>query len=798
MKKRRATRLLIPAVLLIPLAMLIPGSPFYLAELLIPKSQFNARSLRSWIGDLNSSDDRVRRQAIFALGAIGDDAAEAVPALAAVLRDDSDSDLRVQVALALSKMSSASRAAVPELAGALSDSEPYVRAYAAVALLRLGKDAAPAIDALVKAIDDDSNQTNLETFHFTLQEMMIRALGKASAGRPDAVAPLTRVLQREGTDAMHLAAVRALGEVGPDAGPAMTTLRGMLATSSTFMRAAIADSLAMITSHRMSDKEMAEACKEMELPEKERQYIWAIEHHGNLLVKYGFSGLAAALKNADVADLTRLLATDFAGSDLGRPEHVRASVPYAEVERLDDSGQASVPLDRAAFVARLLQLRKVFADRPPQVKFALMTLSPKRRGQLDGIWEGTTLLRMHGEHHKGAPAEILVMLRYSLPRPSKETFSRPGWLHGAAVLQVLTSKSPHYLFAEVAKQRGLDTASLHDNWKSKQFHSQPGGVYVCDFDRDGILDVLVTDVDRCWLYRGRPSGIFEDVTETMGLPRKGLRNSVAAWVDIDGDGWEDLILGGRVYRNEDGKRFADYTRRCNLRLPSEATGIIVADYDRDGKLDLYVTRPGPPGGQSWLDGKSDVSSGNILFRNRGNWHFQDVTRSSKASGGRRSTFTAAWLDANNDGWPDLHVANEFGDGVLLINNRDGTFSSHRLGDRPADFGTMGVAVGDVNNDGNIDIYCANMYSKAGTRVIGNMAADAYPPDVMEKIRRFVAGSQLHLNRGDLKFDQAGTKMQVASVGWAYGACLADLDNDGWLDLYATAGFVSRSRDEPDG
>jgi hypothetical protein len=66
------------------------------------------------------------------------------------------------------------------------------------------------------------------------------------------------------------------------------------------------------------------------------------------------------------------------------------------------------------------------------------------------------------------------------------------------------------------------------------------------------------------------------------------------------------------------------------------------------------------------------------------------------------------------------------------------------------------------------------------------------------MRRFVAGSQLHLNKGGLKFEQAGTKMQVAAVGWAYGPCLVDLDNDGWLDIYATAGFASRDRNEPDG
>ena len=88
--------------------------------------------------------------------------------------------------------------------------------------------------------------------------------------------------------------------------------------------------------------------------------------------------------------------------------------------------------------------------------------------------------------------------------------------------------------------------------------------------------------------------------------------------------------------------------------------------------------------------------------------------------------------------------------------------------------------------------------QAGSRVLGNLSEGAYPADVMARMRRFVAGSQLHLNQGGLRFDQAGERMQVHAVGWAYGPALADLDNDGWLDLYATSGQISRDRDKPDG
>ncbi len=186
------------------------------------------------------------------------------------------------------------------------------------------------------------------------------------------------------------------------------------------------------------------------------------------------------------------------------------------------------------------------------------------------------------------------------------------------------------------------------------------------------------------------------------------------------------------------------------------------------------------------------------MKNLGNWQFADVTESSGASGGNRSTFTAVWLDADEDGWPDLYVINEFGSGVLLVNQRDGTFRDQSIAADPGDFGSMGVTAGDFDNDGHIDIYVGNMYSKAGNRVMGNLWTGTYPEPVLAKLRSFTTGSQLHHNLGGLKFERIGRELQVADVGWSYGPAMADLNNDGWLDIYATCGFISRSRDDPDG
>lgn len=805
MKRPQVFWLVIAVLALAALGLTLPASPIYLPRLLDRGPQYQGRPLSDWLRELHGDDDAAVQKAAFAVGVIGAEARAAVPRLARLMLDHPSREIRNEAALALSKMDPASEDAVAELARALKDPEPAVRMNATRALFRLRAAARPAVPALIESLNDVENHTNLDTFTHTVRELMARALGRASAGTAEGVPALTAFLEAADSAELRIAAAHALGEVGAEARPAAPGLRNLLRDANSSVREAAAEALELIGADPAGDPKAAEPkaagdgpeAPPMELPEAERAYLWEIEHHGNILVKHGFAPLAAALKQSDPAALARLLADDFTGAELREPRRIRASAGLLEVERLQPSAHGSTPIGRDAFIARLMEWRRLFAAAPPNVKFSLMNLGPKVRKQLEGDWEGTALLRLYGDYSPGAPAEAAVILRYELPRPTIEALAQPGWLRGAAVLHVLTAKAPTYLFTEVAQQRGLDIGKVHDNWNAAKFHPATGGAFVCDFNRDGVLDLLITDIQSTTLYQGQFSGRFTDVTSRCGLA-KAPPTTLAAWVDIDGDGWEDLILSGQVFRNDEGKRFVDVGKRCNLRLPAGAGNIIVGDYDKDGKLDLYVTRTGTPGSRSWLDDKSSDPRGNYLFRNKGDWQFEDVTRASGAFGGRRSTFTAAWLDANNDGWPDLHVPNEFGDGALLVNNRDGTFTERSLADRPADYGTMGMTVGDVNNDGNIDVYCNNMFSKAGTRVIHNLADDAFPGRVLEKMRRFVAGSQLHMNKGGLTFEQVGTANQVAGVGWAYGACLADLDNDGWLDIYATAGFISKSRDLPDG
>jgi hypothetical protein len=541
------------------------------------------------------------------------------------------------------------------------------------------------------------------------------------------------------------------------------------------------------------------------LPESQRQYIWQVEHYGLLLGKVGFQPLADALKVDDAGRLAALLAGDFQGEVPSHPRRVRLDSEAATVEREQDDGQPPTVLGRDPFVARLLAYRRLFRHRP-QVKVSLMSLGSEHRPALEGFWRGTCLMRLWGEAAEGKPLEITLTLSYRLPRPDESEYAQGGWLKACRVEQSQVARAQRYLMKEVAEARGFQPGQLHDNWLTPGLTpwSVTGGVYLCDYDRDGRIDVLITDVRGFLLYHGLESGRFQEVTGPAGLPRRGpspLMSTAptAAFADLDGDGWEDLVLDVSVYRNLQGQRFERIPpSRTSLQLPAANAAITLADYDRDGRIDIYVARSNLSKADSWLEGRTSNPQTNQLWHNEGDWQFRNVTGESGTDGGGRSVFTALWLDVNDDRWPDLFVPNEFGNGQLLINRQDGTFQAQALTQGPCDFGTMGATCGDVDNDGRIDIFAANMYSKAGSRIIGNLAQGTYPEPILAKMRRFVTGSQLHHTLGHLKIEQLGQKYQIAAVGWSFGAALADLDNDGWLDLFATCGYISQDRSKPDG
>jgi HEAT repeat protein len=251
MKSRYILLPLSGIVILALFAVLIPASPIYLEKIINWDSFSNGHSTGYWMGDLENSDAKVRREAIHNLGRLGAGAGEAVPALGAILLEDTDPNNRREAALALSKMAPASRAAVSALAQALEDKELFVRRNATVALLALGEEARPAVPALIRALKDKTNRTNLDEFTFTIQQTMALTLGEASAGSSEAVPALLEALKAaEDSLEMRLCAARGLGAIGPPAQPAVPQLRTLLKDQSSDVRKAAGEALEKIGSKK--------------------------------------------------------------------------------------------------------------------------------------------------------------------------------------------------------------------------------------------------------------------------------------------------------------------------------------------------------------------------------------------------------------------------------------------------------------------------------------------------------------------------------------------------------------------
>jgi HEAT repeat protein len=247
MTKRRAFWSLTLLFVLGALAILLPSSPAYAPKLFARyTNNYEGHGAGYWTRALKDPDTEVRRKAIFALGVVGSDSEDTVPALAAIMVDDADFTLRIEASLALSKLGKRSRPAVPALARALEDESPLVRMNAARTLLSLGGEAREAIPALLAAIKVPENEGILLPFDVSIQEVMIVALGRASVGTDEGVPALTETLEGAKTHGTRRATARALGEIGVNARPAAPQLRALLDDRDPTVQAAAAAALKKI------------------------------------------------------------------------------------------------------------------------------------------------------------------------------------------------------------------------------------------------------------------------------------------------------------------------------------------------------------------------------------------------------------------------------------------------------------------------------------------------------------------------------------------------------------------------
>lgn len=542
----------------------------------------------------------------------------------------------------------------------------------------------------------------------------------------------------------------------------------------------------------------------LELAKEETEWLWKVEHRSNVLGAFGFAALKDGLKAADRSAISALLADDFLGEIQSSSDEVLFQSTHLTARRSQKGGDL-VEVSGEQFVDHLLQLRSKM-DVMSHCSIGVKLISPVDREAPDDNWITLCEMWMRGMAD-GRRIEVNTLFNLETLPPDKDLMSGPQWIKKWSLLETSISDSASEMFQDVTSASGVETEGLHDNWKSTLKINNPGGIFACDFNRDGRSDFLVTDVNPIGnaLYMGLGGGRFENVTNKVGLGQirqVSLARGNAAFVDLNNDGWIDLLhTEGALWENDGGKRFIDRSSQTNLfrvadYLNAELTSISTADFDRDGLLDLYVSRRNQMP-DSWLEGEGE-GPGSVLCRNLGDWQFADVTAESGTNGHKSLIFTTVWLDANNDNWPDLSVINEFGDSFLYVNQQNGKFLKQDVDTEKADFGSMGVDAGDIDNDGFIDIYVAGMYSKAGSRIIGNLANDSFPTDVMDRLDSLIDGSELYRNKGNLAFTASGAADRVHNVGWSWGPTLSDFNNDGWLDIYSPAGYMSRDRLKPDG
>ncbi len=331
------------------------------------------------------------------------------------------------------------------------------------------------------------------------------------------------------------------------------------------------------------------------------------------------------------------------------------------------------------------------------------------------------------------------------------------------------------------------------------------GVSVGDINGDGFDDLYVCQPAGLpnRLYRNRGDGTFEDITEASGL---GLMENTACalFADIDNEGHQDLIVvrtdGPQLFLN-DGK--GGFRAKPNAFQFAKApqgtfTGAAVADYDRDGYLDIYFCLYLYYQGTDQYKYPSpyfDAENGppNFLMKNNRDGTFRDVTAETGLNqNNTRYSFCCAWSDFNNDGWPDLYVVNDFGRKNLYRNNGDGTFTDIAPQAGVEDLGAgMSVCCFDYDNDGNQDLYVANMWTAVGERI---STQDAFQKDAPREVRahyqKHAMGNSLFRNQGNGMFRLTGGPAGVEMGRWAWSSDTWDFDHDGFSDLYITNGMVS--------
>jgi len=422
-------------------------------------------------------------------------------------------------------------------------------------------------------------------------------------------------------------------------------------------------------------------------------------------------------------------------------------------------------------------------------------------------------------------------------------------------------------YTDITASTGIHFQARNSSTPNKYLiETMIGGVGVLDYDQDGWLDIFFVngaklknpqpdgeELDKSapefWnrLYHNNHDGTFTDVTENAGLKGKGYGNGVAVG-DFNNDGFPDLLVTNYgpclLYKNNGNGTFTEISEQAGLKTDGWATSAVWFDYNKDGNLDLFICRylewnfagnpycgHKTPGGRAYCHPDQFKAISNYLFKNNGNGTFTDVSESSGIKSKRGYGLGVCVADFNNDGWPDIYVANDAFPQFLFMNNGNGTFSEMgtmagvAYTDNGNTFSGMGTDAQDLDDDGFFDVITtalsnetyayfhnngdgtftpSTMMSNLGvlTRLFGGWGMHIYDYDndgikdlylanshVMDNIEMtqphlsYMQPPLLLKNNGRQFTNVSGTSGEIFNKKFASrGAAFGDLDNDGDVDV----------------